>query len=49
MSEYNDFQSLIPAGEATAGATPLWWEPQSLHPNIVTELRRKSNKNNIGM
>lgn len=49
MSEYNDFQSLIPAGEATAGATPLWWEPQSLHPNIVTELRRRSNKNNIGM
>ena len=50
MSEYyNDFQSLIPAGESTSGATPLWWEPQTIHPNIVTELRRRSNKINIGM
>lgn len=49
MSDYNDFQSLIPAGESTSGATPLWWEPQTIHPNIVTELRRRSNKVNIGM
>ena len=49
MSDYNDFQSLIPSGESTSGATPLWWEPQTIHPNIVTELRRRSNKVNIGM
>ena len=29
--------------------TPLWWEIQNIPTEIIRELRRRSNSNNIGM
>ena len=29
--------------------TPLWWELQNIPTEVVRELRRRSNTNNIGM
>jgi hypothetical protein len=35
-------------GEIT-DTTPLWWEIQNIPTEVVRELRRRSNTNNIGM
>lgn len=39
---------MVQNGEIT-DTTPLWWEIQNIPTEVVRELRRRSNTNNIGM
>lgn len=42
------FIKFLPEGTSVSGNTPLWWEAQNIPWQLVVELRRRSNSNNIG-
>lgn len=41
--------SILPSGEPVSDSTPNWWEAQNIPWQLVFELRRRNNSNNIGL
>ena len=49
MADKDPFVKLLREGETYEAGTPMFWEAQTLPYQLVVELRRRSNQNNIGL